>query len=177
MFNPQKSIEKNFIEKNYDWLIKWIENAKPSNDRVGMQIFKNGVRAKAIIVDDKYKEPDKLEIKNLFDKNIIEYVKREHVRNILSAAVFSIGSTTMASKGSGVCFMEGFLNKFGRLPTKKDKVVINYLEGNGITRWMGEYYGILPYKSGEIYYLTDDIKPDFVVPFYLIQSECKVNFD
>lgn len=131
--NPHK-----FIRKNYKWLIKWIENAEPYPDCYfngrAMQIFKDCLGVTTI---GKIKES---ETRNMFSKKEIKAIKDQHIYNILNSCIFSIGSTTMSGQGQEVSTMNGFVNLYKRLPTKKDKVQIYYLAGNGLKRWQQEHY-------------------------------------
>lgn len=151
-----------FVKKNYKWLSKWIENAKPVQEYKGMQIFKGCIGASR----ECDKEAPEEEIIKLFKPEEIKYIKNQHIENILMACIFSISFTTMAQNGNPVICMNGFLNQIGRLPTKDDGVTIEYLEGNGITRWQKENYFPIPHigYDGGIYY----------IPTYQILSECRL---
>lgn len=164
-------IPNEFVKQNYSWLSKWIDNAEPCDNYGDMQIFKNGKKLEPV-----YKKLSQDEIKKLFDVAEIESIKKAHIHNILMACVFSVGSTTMAAEGSQITFMDGFVNKYKRLPNKKDEVVINYLAGNGIVRWLKEFYNLIPVTDGNYIWSCDRVIPDAYIPFYLIQSECKVVF-
>ena len=131
-----------WFQKNYDWIRTWIDTAEPYDDFLGMQIFRvpsvvDGILKKTMITNSMLCPDFKR------DGQAIRYhalKKQELEWEILHACVISIEMNPgQDMPGLTHRTMSGFMEQVGRRPKKKDRVVIKYLEGNGITRWFSKY--------------------------------------
>ena len=113
----EEIMNEKWFKENHHWLKGWLDTAQPIDKYEGMQIFKN------------------LSIK-------------EHKHDVLFACVFGLESNAYYEgsdfnnkvnsfvQPQSIRYMKGFIEQVGRYPTPDDKVQIQYLAGNGITRWM-----------------------------------------
>jgi len=117
----EEIMNEKWFKENHHWLKGWLDTAQPIDKYEGMQIFKN------------------LSIK-------------EHKHDVLFACVFGLdsnayregsdfnnkvsGGLSLWAKKRPIRYMKSFVEQMGCRPTPNDKVQIQYLAGNGITRWM-----------------------------------------
>ncbi len=163
-----------WFKENYHWIKGWLDTAKPNSYYDDMQIFKtlSRVGASSFIYIDYKKDP-----------NVLRYHAErleEHKFAILLSCVLGVKPNVKAYQDGSNAYgdllngqqlvktMAGFVDQVGRYPTKKDKVRIEYLQGNEVTRWMQRHEilstprgdgGMNVYTSGQ---------------FYLFLSECKL---
>jgi hypothetical protein len=155
-------IPKCWYEKNEHSLQQWIENAKPYDNYryagLPMQIFKDLLTLPGE-VDPHYKvKPEEFNPRDVF------HVTERHRFNILNAAVFSLSSISQ-SEGQGIPrTMMGYYQQQKHLPTPTSKALIVYLAGNGIKRWLTDYYFT--------YAVYDESGNPTYFRAYMILSEC-----
>jgi hypothetical protein len=165
-----------WFNENYDWIYTWLDTAKPDTYYDEMQIFKTTSLVEKSSLIDRVRQFDYKK-----DPNVLGcHAQRleEHKFNILLACVFGVGSKVSGYReGSGVDkastmppvrYLQGFIEQTDRYPTKKDKVRIEYLQGNGVKRWL-QKHEVLSIPRGD-----GGINRYMPGQFYLFLSECKL---
>jgi len=150
-----------WFDNNYIWLKTWIDKAMPYGDTYlgtkPMQIIKTICRSRLRFTGN----PDKRIVDaSYFLPDILAFTREAHIRSILQSAVF--GTTSISPReGTGIDFrmVSSYLEQKLRLPTRQSFAQILYLEGNGVCRWMQEYY--FPYRG----------RDSECIPYYMILSE------